>query len=45
MQYKVGTRESKLAVIQAELVCRKLIEANPDLSIDNFKRSKRYKIA
>lgn len=37
MQYKVGTRESKLAVIQAELVCRKLIEANPDLSIDNFK--------
>ncbi len=36
MKYKVGTRESKLAVIQAELVCQKLVEANPNLSIDQF---------
>lgn len=37
MQYRVGTRESKLAVTQAELVCNKLVEANPGLSLDDFK--------
>ncbi len=37
MKYRVGTRESKLAIIQAELVCKKLVEANPDLSLNDFK--------
>ena len=36
MKYRVGTRESKLAVIQAQLVCQKIIEANPGLSENNF---------
>jgi hydroxymethylbilane synthase len=36
MKYRVGTRESKLAVLQAELVCKKLVEKNKDLSIDQF---------
>ena len=36
MKYRVGTRESKLAVTQANLVCQKIIETNPDLSLDNF---------
>lgn len=36
MKYRVGTRESKLAVLQAELVCKRLVEENKDLSIDQF---------
>ncbi len=36
IRYKVGTRESKLAIIQAELVCKALIEANPSLNINQF---------
>ena len=36
MKYRVGTRESKLAVTQAQLVCKKIIESNPNLSLDNF---------
>lgn len=36
MKYRVGTRESKLAVLQAELVCKKLVEKNKDLSINQF---------
>ena len=36
MKYRVGTRESKLAVIQAELVCKSLVEAHPDLSLSQF---------
>ena len=36
MQYKVGTRDSKLALIQAELVCIAIIKANPHLSISQF---------
>lgn len=36
MKYKVGTRESKLAIIQAELVCQALVNANANLSIDQF---------
>ncbi len=33
MKYKVGTRDSKLALIQAELVCESIVSANPHLSI------------
>jgi hydroxymethylbilane synthase len=36
MKYKVGTRDSKLALVQAELVCKSLVQANPELSIDQF---------
>ena len=36
MKYKVGTRESKLAITQAELVCQELVKANSALSIDQF---------
>lgn len=36
MKYRVGTRESKLAVTQAQLVCKKIVESNPNLSLDNF---------
>ncbi len=36
MKYKVGTRESKLAVLQAEAVCKKLVAVNPNLSIEQF---------
>ncbi len=36
MKYRVGTRDSKLALIQAELVCEALVNANPHLSISQF---------
>jgi hydroxymethylbilane synthase len=36
MKYKVGTRDSKLALVQAEIVCKSLVQANPELSIDQF---------
>ena len=36
MQYRIGTRESKLALIQTELVCKALIDSNPHLSRDQF---------
>lgn len=36
MKYKVGTRESKLALIQAEMACTALVKQNPDLSLDQF---------
>jgi len=36
MKYKVGTRDSKLALTQAELVCNALVKANPSLSLDQF---------
>ena len=36
MKYKVGTRESKLALIQAKFVCKELVRANSDLSLDQF---------
>lgn len=36
MKYRIGTRDSKLALTQTELVCKSLIEANPNLSHDQF---------
>ena len=36
MLYKVGTRDSKLALTQAELVCRAIVKANPSLSMSQF---------
>ena len=36
MHYKVGSRDSKLALIQTDLVCKALVEANPDLSLAQF---------
>ncbi|MCT4635733.1 MAG: hydroxymethylbilane synthase [Rickettsiales bacterium] len=36
MKYKVGTRDSKLALTQTELVCESLIKSNPDLSYNQF---------
>jgi hydroxymethylbilane synthase len=36
MIYKVGTRDSKLALKQTELVCHAIVLANPELSIDQF---------
>jgi hydroxymethylbilane synthase len=36
MLYKVGTRDSKLAIIQAQLVCQHLVESNSNLSIEQF---------
>ena len=36
MKYKVGTRESKLALIQTEIVCKALVKQNPRLSLDQF---------
>ena len=37
MEYRIGTRDSKLALAQTELVCKALLNANPHLSYDQFK--------
>ena len=37
MEYRIGTRDSKLAITQTELVCKALIENNPQLSYNQFK--------
>lgn len=36
MKYRVGTRGSALAVLQAEIVCKALLRENSDLSLDQF---------
>lgn len=36
MKYRIGTRDSKLALTQTELVCESLIKSNPDLSYNQF---------
>ncbi len=35
-KFRVGTRESALAIAQANIVCTKLIEKNPNLNFDSF---------
>lgn len=36
MKYKIGTRDSKLALIQTDLVCKELLKNNPNLSSEQF---------
>ena len=36
MKYKIGTRDSKLALIQTDLVCKELIKNNPNLRLEQF---------
>lgn len=36
MKFKVGTRDSALAVLQAEMVCKSLVRESSDLSLDQF---------
>lgn len=36
MKYRIGTRDSKLALKQTEIVCKKLLEMNSNLSSNQF---------
>lgn len=36
MKYKIGTRDSKLALTQTEIVCENLIKNNPELKAEQF---------
>jgi hydroxymethylbilane synthase len=36
MKYKIGTRDSKLALAQTEIICQALLRENPKLTSDQF---------